>query len=134
MEPLISTVLLARVLGVFLMLVGAVLLLRRSYFLSVFAEFVSHRLVRTVISLAEVLGALFIVAGHNEWSTLPAAIVTFIGWMALAEGCAYLLLPDPLLDRFIRTFNTAAWYMVGGSIAIVTGAYLAAFGFGWIQP
>jgi uncharacterized membrane protein len=129
MEPL-STILLARVIGVFLILIGAMLLARRPYFLSVFTEFVRQRLVRTVISMAEVLGALCIVLGHNVWSPLPAAIVTFIGWAALAEGCAYLFLPDPVLDRFIRTFNTPGWYVVGAFLAIATGSYLACYGFG----
>jgi len=132
MEPLISTLLLSRVIGIFLVLVGTMLLARRSYFLSVFAEFVSQRLVRTVISMAEVLGALFIVAGHNVWSPLPAALVSLIGWAALAEGCAYLFLPDPLLDRFIRAFNTSGWYFAGAALAITTGGYLAAYGFGFV--
>jgi tRNA threonylcarbamoyladenosine modification (KEOPS) complex Pcc1 subunit len=130
----LSTQLLSKVLGIFVVLIGAMIMIRRQYFLSVFAQFVEQRLTRTVISMAEVLGGLFLVIGHNDWSSLPAALVTAIGWMALAEGLIYLLLPDALVDRFIRTFNTEAWYAVGAVLAIVVGAYLAAHGFGWIGP
>lgn len=127
-----TTLLLAKVLGIFLLIVGVTLLLRRNYYVPVFAGFVRERLTRVVVSLAEILAALLLVMTHNDWSSLPAAIISALGWMALAEGGAYLVLPDQILDRFIATFNTPGWYVAGGVLAIVTGLYLAAHGFGLI--
>jgi hypothetical protein len=114
-----STHLLAKVIGPFLVIVGAAIMLRRDYFIEVFGAYPRERLTRAVVSLAELLAGLFLVVAHNVW-------------MAVIEGVAYLLLPDAEVARFIGTFNTPGWYVAGGVLAIVAGAYLAAFGFGLI--
>ena len=130
--PMAPTVLLAKVLGLFLIIVGALIMARRRYYLPVFGAYPEQRLIRAVVSLAQLLAGLFLVVMHNVWSPLPAAIITIIGWMVVIEGAIYLVLPDDVVGRFIRTFNTERWYLAGGVLAIVVGAYLAAFGFGWL--
>jgi hypothetical protein len=126
------TLLLAKVLGPFLMIVGATIMLRRDYFIEVFGEFPKQRLTRTIVALGELLAGLLLVVAHNVWSPLPAAIVTIVGWLAVIESLAYLLLPDAKIASLIATFNTPGWYVVGGVLAVAVGAYLTAFGFGWI--
>lgn len=124
------TILLSRVLGIFLVIVGAAILIRRHYFIPVFATFAEERLTRVIVCLIELLAGLFLIVVHNEWSSVPAGIISAIGWIALVESTAYLLLPDPLVEQFIRAFNKPLWYVVGGLFAVVVGVYLAAFGFG----
>jgi hypothetical protein len=68
---------------------------------------------------------------RNTWSHFTGAIITLVSWMAVAEAAAYLLLPDTLVARFIGTFNTAFWYIVGGLVAMAVGLYLVGFGFTW---
>jgi hypothetical protein len=41
------------------------------------------------------------------WSSVPAAMISAFGWMALAETAAYLL-PDELVAQFMRAFNWSA--------------------------
>ena len=126
------TLLLAKVLGIFLIVVGAAILLRRRYFLPVFGSYPEQRLTRAVVSLAQLLAGLFLVVMHNGWSPPAAAIITIIGWLVVIEAGIYLLLPDDVVGRFIGTFNTEGWYIAGGLLSIALGIYLAAFGFGWI--
>jgi hypothetical protein len=126
------TILLARVLGLFLIMIGALILVRRRYFLPVFGSYPEQRLTRGVVSMAEVLAGLFLIVMHNRWSPLPAAVISGLGWLVLLEGLLFLVLPDHLVERFIATFNTEGWYVVGGVLATAAGTYLAAFGFGWI--
>ncbi|MPZ34934.1 MAG: hypothetical protein GEV13_28825 [Rhodospirillales bacterium] len=125
-----TSVLLSKTLGLCLVVIGAAIILRRHYFLPVFAAYVEQRLVRAVVSMIELAVGLLLVV-HNVWSPLPAAIITLLGWMAVAEAIAWLFLPDTVVARLIGTFNTAAWYIVGGMLAIGVGLYLAGFGFGW---
>jgi hypothetical protein len=125
-----ATVLLSKALGLSLIVIGAAIILRRRYYLPVFAAYVEQRLVRTVVSIIELVAGLLLVA-NNVWSPLPAAIMTLLGWMAVAEATAYLFLPDVYVARVIGTFNTATWYIVGGMLAIAVGLYLAGFGFAW---
>ncbi len=81
------------------------MVLRRRYFMPVLGGFAEARLTRMMYAFIELLAGLFLVVGHNLWSSAPAAIISFIGWMTVAEAAAYLLLPDEAVDRFVRTFN-----------------------------
>jgi uncharacterized membrane protein HdeD (DUF308 family) len=124
------TLLLSKVLGIFLVIVGLAAVLRSRHFAAVAQAFVQERLTRLVLAITELLAGLFLVVTHNDWSSLPAILVTLLGWMAVIEGAAYLLLPDKILKRLVEQFRSPAWYVGGGLVSIVIGAYLAAFGFG----
>ena len=126
------TTLLAKVLGIYLIIVGLAIMLRRQYFVPVFGAFVKERLTRAVVSLAQLLAGLFLVVAHNVWSPAPAAIISLIGWLAVVEASVYLLLPDDMIEGFIRTFNTPSWYIFGGLLAVIVGLWLAGVGFGWL--
>ena len=126
------TMLLAKALGIYLIIVGLVIMLRRQYFVPVFGGFVKERLTRAAVSLAQLLAGLFLVVAHNVWSPAPAAIITLLGWLAVVEASLYLLLSDDILERFIRTFNTPSWYIIGGLFAVIVGLWLAGVGFGWL--
>lgn len=125
-----QTILLSRTLGLFLLIVGVLVVIRRHYFIPVFATFARERLLRVVLSLLELLAGLFLVATHNDWSSLPAGIISAVGWILIAEGIAYAALPDEWIERLLTTFNTPAWYVGGGVLAVAAGVYLAGHGFG----
>jgi hypothetical protein len=131
-QPMDLTVYLARVLGLFLIFAGAAMILRRRYLIPVIGSFVQERLTRVLYAFMELLAGLFLVVGHNQWSSPPAAIITILGWLAILEAASYLLLPDETVDRFVRGFNVPAWYVGGGIAVIVLGLYLAGFGFSWL--
>ena len=59
------TILLSRVLGLFLVIAGSTIFLRRQYFIPVFAGLVRERLTRTWVALAELLAALFLVVNQT---------------------------------------------------------------------
>ena len=80
------TILLAKVIGIVLVMIGAAIMFRRHYFLPVFAAYVEQRLVRTTMSMIELLAGVFLVVAHNVWSPLPAALITILGWMAVLEA------------------------------------------------
>jgi hypothetical protein len=66
------------------------------------------------------------------WSSVPAAMISAFGWMALAETAAYLL-PDELVAQFMRAFNWSALRIFGGLFAVAVGIYLAGYGFGFSE-
>jgi hypothetical protein len=53
--------------------------------------------------------------------------------MAVVESTAYLALPDALIEKVIRTFNTPSRYLLGGPLAVAVGIYLAGYGFGYFE-
>lgn len=124
-----TTLFLSQVLGLFLMIVGAAVLYRKQYLVPVIGEFVEERLTRMIMGVLELLAGLFLVLSHTDWSSFPAGIITTIGYLLVIEGTAYLLLPDSVMRWVIQTFNVRMWYHLGGTFAIMLGAYLCAYGF-----
>ncbi len=129
--PTELTFFLAKVLGLGCLIFGAALLVRRHYYVAVFADLAEQRMTRMAIAIFELFAALSLVIGHNVWSPLPAAIISLIGWLAIVEASIYLLLPDAAIRRMLSGFSSPGSYFALGAITIVLGGYLAGFGFGW---
>jgi len=127
---MLLTVYLARVLGLSFIALGLIFTIRRHYFMTVYPDIVTARMTRLVFATAMVVAGLFLVVAHNIWLTIPAAIISVVGWMILLEGLVYLVLPDETLKLAVSTLNKPATYLVGGAITIAVGIYLTAFGFG----
>lgn len=125
------TILLAKVLGIFLAIVGSIVVLRRHEYIGIFGGFVRERMLRVVTGVIVLLAGLFLIVQHQSWSSPPAAIITLLGWVATFEAVAYLALPDPLLERVLQAVNRPAVYIFWGLIAIAVGLYLAGYGFGY---
>ncbi|CFX11994.1 putative membrane protein [Candidatus Filomicrobium marinum] len=126
------TVLLAKVLGIFMIIVGAAVVVRRHYFISVIDTFIEQRLTRLVLSMVELLAGLFLVVSHNDWSSPPAILITVCGWLAVIEATTYLFLPDAMFAKFLRALRNPTGYAIGGLVSVVLGLYLAGYGFGWL--
>jgi hypothetical protein len=105
-------------------MIGAAIILHRRYFLAAFAAFVEQRLSRIVASMIELAVGLFLVV-RNTWSSLPAAVIALMGWMAVVEATVYLLLPDTVLARLMRP-STRRADTSSGVLAIGAG-----FAFAW---
>jgi hypothetical protein len=124
------TLFLSKLVGLTLIVVGVTIVARRRELVPVFAGYVEQRLLRFILSMIELLAGLALVL-HNVWSPPAAAILTLLGWMAAVEAVFYMLSPDDVVARLMAAFNTERWYLVGGSLAVLIGLYLAGFGFGW---
>lgn len=127
-----TTVLLSRVLGVFIVIVGVAALFRRQALAELVATFARDRSLRTLFSAVELLAGLFLVALHRHWDTAPAFIISLFGWMAVLESSAYLLLPDRTVQSFLAPFERPGVIAGCGVVALVIGLWLAAYGFGVI--
>lgn len=121
--------LLAKLFGLYMLIGGSAIIIRRRYFIPVVGAFVTERLTRMVVAILEVIGGLLLVLLHPYWTPIYAGIISFFAWSMLLEGIAYLLLPDELIEKLIRRFNTRSWYLYGGILTIILGAYLTLIGF-----
>jgi hypothetical protein len=125
------TILLAKVLGSYMVIGGVALLVRKRFFMSAFSSLIEDKGPRFILAAVDVLVGLLVINVHNDWSSLPAGIVTFIGWAALAKGVISMFIKDASLEKFATAFRTKKWYLPEALVVIVVGLYLAAFGFGW---
>jgi hypothetical protein len=121
------TVYLARLIGLFTVLLVAALLTRGSAVVESAMADGPLMLTYAIISLA--LG-LAMILGHNVWSggALPV-VVTLVGWLILAKGLLLLFLtPEPLTRLFERMHYGEHMYLYLAP-ALVIGLYLTWAGF-----
>ncbi|PIR82313.1 hypothetical protein COU20_03050 [Candidatus Kaiserbacteria bacterium CG10_big_fil_rev_8_21_14_0_10_59_10] len=123
---------LAQLLGLYFVLVGAIVLLRQKSLTPLVNEFAQNRALLFSVAVIELAAGLAILLAHPIFEFTWQGVITFIGALLVAESLVYLMMPYPKVGRFIRQFNTATWLRSGALIAIVFGAYLAGVGFGFI--
>jgi hypothetical protein len=121
------TIFLARLLGLFTILVVAAMLIRGSALVEAAIANQPALLIYGITSLG--LG-LAIVLGHNVWSggALPL-VVTLVGWLILAKGIFLLLLaPDAVASLFGQMQHEGRFglYLVP---SLLIGIYLTWAGF-----
>lgn len=124
------TLFLSKVFGLYMLIAGIAILLRRRHLMLAIAALVEDRYAQVLTGVISLLFGLLLVNVHNDWSTLPAGIISFLGWAGIVKGGVYLFLPEVKLQKLVRTLTNRTWYMVDGLIAVVAGLYLAGIGFG----
>jgi hypothetical protein len=124
------TILLAKILGVYLLITGVALISRKRFFMSAMGAFIEDKAIRMALVIMDLIFGLFIVNLHPLWSPFPALIITLIGWLALLKGGAALFLKDSTLSSISKSVSQK-WYFVEGFLVLLIGLYLSAYGFHW---
>ena len=121
------TIFLARLIGLFTVLLIAALLLRGSAMVETAIADRPLMLTYAIISLA--IG-LAMILGHNVWSSgvLPVA-VTLVGWLILAKGLLLLFLTPETLTQFFERMHYGEHIYIYVAPSLVIGLYLTWAGF-----
>lgn len=127
-----ETLFFAKLLGLYFLIVGLVVMFRRKSVMPAISEIVKNRALLLVVALVELLAGLSIIINYTEVSKSLEGVISLVGWMLVVEGIVYLALPARYTQKFVRSFNKPSWYVGGGLVAALLGAYLAALGFGFI--
>lgn len=125
------TILLAKVFGLYLIVAGVEVFLNRKHLMLGVVAMFKERFAQLLAGMMALLGGLLLVNIHTDWSTLPAGVVSAIGWLILVKGLLYLFVPEVHLAKFVKNFSERSWYTIDGTFALVIGLYLVNFGFGW---
>jgi len=127
-EPL--TIFLARLIGLYCLLFGLAMVVRKEAMLEMVAALIRNGPVLLIIEVIGVTAGLAIVLGHNVWSggALPI-IVTLLGWIILIRGVVLLFLSPQGKVRFFEMFRFAELFYLYVGITLVLGLYLTFAGF-----
>ena len=112
---------LERMPGSALAILSASMILRRRYFVTVFASFAEQRLLRAIMARAELLAGLFLIVAYPIRWPMPDAIISIIGYLAAIETTLYLLLPGLRIAVILAAFGHPRFYLVGGVVSLVIG-------------
>jgi hypothetical protein len=121
------TVYLARLIGLFALLVGIGCLVRGN---AVIESTVANGPIMLVYALVSVAAGLAMVLGHNVWSggTLPV-VVTLVGWLILAKGLLLFIVTPEALTQLLERMQYGEHYPLHVVPSLVIGLYLTWAGF-----
>jgi hypothetical protein len=127
-----STHYLARLIGIFVIVVEAAVLVRPNEIIDAMVGDHSAIVVMAMISLA---AGIAMVLAHNIWSggVLPV-VVTLVGWLMLAKGILLLLLAPAILDRLFEQMHDGEHIYLYLAPSFLFGLYLTWAGFAAPAP
>ena len=121
------SIFLAKVMGLYLLIVPAAALLKRKQFAELAKEFVTSLAVVFLSGLVSLVLGLLIVVSHNVWTADWRAIITTIGWLALVKGVVRILFPEKLATFVIDPSSTR--WTLALIVLLGLGIYLTYIGF-----
>jgi len=124
-----TTLFLARVFGLYLLIIGLLAPLRRKELSRTIEAFAENRPLIFLVGVLVLILGLVLVISHNVWVAGWPVIVTVLSWLVLVKALAYLFLPFEVTSRLVRRFNRPAWFTLGGALWAALGLFLAGKGF-----
>ena len=125
----VRTVFLARLFGLYCLIIAAAMLPQPKAFVSLVHAFVADAPLVLIAGVFTLFGGLALVLLHNYWSggALPV-IVTLIGWLTLIKAVVLVVLPS---NKLVALYGevSSTHILISGSITLLLGLYLTAAGF-----
>jgi uncharacterized membrane protein len=125
------TILLSKVFGLYFLIMGVLLLFRRSYFRHIVTMMVEQPALRFITGVLILLGGLFFVVSHQDWTDVNTRIISILGWMVVIKSLFYLNFSNSTMKHW------TSWHKIGGPygalVALVymtLGLYLVNYSFG----
>ena len=118
------TILLAKVLGLYVFVVGIALVINPERFRGWYRKILEDDTQLFLGGVMALLLGAFIVGTHNVWVMGWPVILTVFGWMAVIKGAALMIVPNfsqmfkPMLDQ------SAEFYRVVGILWSLLGLFL----------
>jgi hypothetical protein len=117
-----DTMLVAKVLGVYLMVSGVFVILQKKTLAKVLEDLFAHRAITYLVGLILLLGGLSLVLAGNAGTPL---IIKILSWAILLKGAAYIFAPE-WLHALTKSISLKS-YSLMGLLTGVVGAYLYFF-------
>jgi hypothetical protein len=124
-----STAFLARLIGLFIVVIALAILINRRGMIAAFESLSRHGDTLLVVELISLGVGLAIVISHEVWTTVLGVIVSLLGWFILLRALILLLLPP---ERIAELFALVSWPQRAETyalISLVIGILLTIAGF-----
>ena len=119
------TYFLAELIGLYCIVIGAVMLFRKQVFVAVIDGYYHNQETIFLPGILATFLGLMLVLSHNYWGVgTLALVVTVIGWAALVKGLSAPLFSSSATS-IIKMLKVKEFAWVYGIVIIVIGAYLA---------
>lgn len=123
-----STIFLAQIWGVGLFAMGIGVFVSRKHYISVYRDIQKETLSVLLFAIVAISAGILQIQYHNVWGTFSEVVVSLLGWMLLAKGLAFAIVPS-LVDRGGDFQVDSKLVPVSGAFMLILGAYLLWLGF-----
>ena len=121
---------LAKVIGLFLIVDGLVILIRSKELMSAVSEIKNDKFSIMFLGMLVLIMGLLITISHNIWTgSAFQVVITIIGWLMAIKGLVVSLLPMSVFDRLLAAVNKPVLYQISGVVVILVGIWLSIVGF-----
>ena len=127
-----STPFLARLIGVFSIVLVAAMLVRGN---ALIETVIGDHAIMFDLAMISVAVGLALVIGHNVWSggVLPV-VVTLVGWLILVKGLVLLFVTPEMFAKLFVQIHYGEHFYIYLAPALVIGLYLTIAGFATSTP
>ena len=116
-----STFVIARIIGPVFIVCGVALIAEREYMLAALGDFIATGGLMVLGGAVAMLFGLTIVTLHRRWDGFTAALVSVLGWLAVAKGALILVMPS-------LAHQAGNLVLTNGNLAPIAGCALALLG------
>lgn len=121
---------LAQAFGLYFIIAGLGLVLKKSSLKSLMARFSSDSTVVIMGGFVTLIIGVPLVLIHNVWGNSLEIIVSLIAWVVILKGITLVLMPDMTQQMVSRISNKIGVLEIVLWLMIILGGYLTYVGFG----
>ena len=122
----------AKVIGFYFLIMGALVILRRSAVMPAIADLAKNRGLVLALGAIELAAGLSLVVAYPKVSLSVEGLLSLIGYMLVVESILYFGFPMSSIRSIAAKFNRSEWYVGGGLVSLAIGGYLLASSFGFL--
>src|SRR5271157_4244501 len=125
----VRTVFLARLFGLYCLIMAAALLSQPEAFVTIVHALMADAPLVLIAGVFTLFGGLAIVLLHNYWSGgALTIIITLLGWLTLIKAVVLVVLPSTKLIAMYGGISSTH-ILISGSLTLLLGIYLTVAGF-----
>lgn len=117
-----STLLIAKVLGVYFMVSGVFIVVRQRSLALVLKDLFAHRALTYILGAVMVLGSAALILARPSGTRGLEFVITVVLWAILVKGLLYIFVPE-VLQRMVKKVSRLTYTLLGLLVAAV-GYYL----------
>ena len=123
------TLFLARLFGLYCLIIEAAMLSQPEAFVGIVHAFVADAPLVLIAGVFTLFGGLALVLLHNYWSGGALTVtITLIGWLTLIKAVVFVVLPSSKLVALYGGVSSTH-ILISGSFTLLLGIYLTVSGF-----
>lgn len=128
---MMMSVMLAKLLGPLLLIVGLGVLMNPSYIPAMIDEIATGKQ-QTLLFISgffTTICGLLLVLAHNFWVANWSVIITILAWLTLVKGATIMLFPRWSMALTVAFKGKSGLFAVWGVVAVILGLVLSYYGF-----